>query len=179
MKPRPRFRPVPIDMTPFVSVALMLIVFFVWLKMIQKEQEMGFVAPEHCKCDPDVSPITASLFLLDSNKIGFLTYDFQNSSAEYSEIGYTSTSLRRMLAKKITRNDSIILVKPTAESTFKNLVNLLDEIQIHGGIQYRLDDTITIGEKKMIAAYQHFKQTHPSQPQTIRLTLYPGLFRYN
>ncbi len=178
MRNRPFHRPIHIDMTPFVSVAYMLIVFFVWLKMIQKEQEMVVIIPDNGKCECDYPYPDAALFLLDSNKVGFLTYHANEKSPEYIETNYTAQGLRKMLARQLTTEAPIILLKPTIESTFENLVDVLDEIRIHGRIRYWLIDEISPGEKKMMAAYLQFKQTQPSQPQTIRLTLYSGRIPY-
>jgi len=158
-------------MTPFVGVALLLIVFFVWMKRLQLPVVREVHGPIRGKFDRR-EPLHTSLFLLDQNKVGFLAYHPENGSADYVETDYSTSGLRMQLARTSSQKRPMLVIKPTAASTYKNLVDVVDEVAIHVRIQYGLEYALTPDEQQMLSAYQGYKRTHPRQPVLMRLPRY-------
>ncbi|WP_425290758.1 ExbD/TolR family protein [Spirosoma linguale] len=173
LKTRRTYTPIRIDMTPFVSVALLLIVFFVLMKMVQRPNQLQVQLPEDGHCIWYNPNADASLFLLANNRIGFLTYRPDGSGAEFIETDYSFKGLRQQLMYLMPNRRTIVLITPTQQATFKNIVDVLDELQIQGPINFRLSYEITPGERKMLHSYEVYKASHPKRPILVHLPLYP------
>ncbi|WP_046580122.1 biopolymer transporter ExbD [Spirosoma radiotolerans] len=176
MKTRRRYTPIRIDFTPFVSVALLLIVFFFWLKLVQRPNYLPYLLPDRGKseCSEPVS-VDAHLFLLANNRVGFLTYRPDGSQAELLETGYSVHQIRDQLLSITLNHDyrAIVAISPTSQATFKNIVDVLDELQILGHIQYYLNYDLSSEEKNMLEKYARYKATNSKLARSMNLTLYP------
>ncbi|WP_461148659.1 ExbD/TolR family protein [Spirosoma pulveris] len=173
MKTRRTYTPIRIDMTPFVSVALLLIVFFVMMKTVQRPNQLPVQVPDDGKCFWYNPKADACLFLLANNRVGFLTYRPDGSGAEFMETDYSLKGLRMQLMYLTPSNRTIVLITPTRESTFKNIVDVLDELQIQGPINFRLSYELTLGERNMLHSYKLYKASHPKRPILVHSPLYP------
>lgn len=175
MKTRRTYTPIRIDFTPFVSIALLLIVFFFWVKLVQRPNYMQGGLPELSKhgC---VDPLAADahLFLLANNRIGFLTYRPDGSQAEFLETGYSVREIRNQLLG-ITLNHNYgatIIISPTNQATFKNIVDVLNELQIVGHIRFWLNYDLTSEERIMLEKYERYKATKSTSALFVNLPLY-------
>lgn len=149
MRNRPFHRPIHIDMTPFVSVAYMLIVFFVWLKMIQQDRQMEVWAADNASIDVQscFSSPYISLYLLGNNRIGF---SIKSHRITQTRIYERPDSLRKALRENVFSEPPPVLIKPTSESTFKNLVDVLDELHIMKYPKYLLVDELYPAEQQVL-----------------------------
>jgi len=174
MKTRHTYTPIRIDFTPFVSIALLLIVFFLWMKLIQRPNYMPNILPDHGKseCTEPVS-VDAHLFLLANNRIGFLTYRPDGSQAELLETGYSVREIRnQLLAITLNHNyGAIVAISPTNQATFKNIVDVLDELQILGHIHYYLNYDLSPEERIMLERYEHYKATNSKSALFVNIPL--------
>ena len=163
------------DMTPLVNIALLLIVFFAWVKQLQQSTVMQFHLPIRCKCEDDPVPISANLYLLDANKICFLTYLPDQRSAEAIEIDYTASQLRARLSLLSTtalHKRTTILIVPTPESTIKNLVDVLNALKTNGRISYVLSSQLIQAEKRLLNDYQLYRRNHSHDPISMPFSFY-------
>ncbi|MBD2751608.1 biopolymer transporter ExbD [Spirosoma validum] len=172
---RQTYTPIRIDFTPFVNVALLLIVFFVWLKTVQRENVMQMNIPGGIMCYYGWKPkADANLFLLDNNRIGFLNYNLNGVGPEFIETDYSAAGIKNQLIS-ITLNHNygaIVLITPTKLSTFKNLVDILDEVRMTGHIKFCFNDVLTPAEQKLIASYERYKNAHPTTALFIHRAFY-------
>ncbi|GAB3953761.1 hypothetical protein GCM10028805_38140 [Spirosoma harenae] len=178
MKTRRTYTPIRIDFTPFVDTAFLLLTFFMLIKTIQKPNQMRVDLPDDNGCFESFPPASATLFLLGNNRIGFLTYQRDGSNAEFLETGYSSEGLRKQLMYLMPDKRTVVLIIPTVQSTYKNLVDVFDELQIHGKIRFRLAYELTSGEKSLLQKYETYKATNPSASKLIRMSLYKGVWDY-
>ncbi|SOD89071.1 Biopolymer transport protein ExbD/TolR [Spirosoma fluviale] len=76
MKTRQTYTPIRIDMTPFVSIALLLIVFFVWQKALKRPAILGVTIPADCHKyeSPEYPRKVICLYLLDKDQVGIMQY---------------------------------------------------------------------------------------------------------
>ena len=174
-----RTRPIPrADMTPLVNIALLLIVFFVFVKQKERPVSRQLNVPDrypmHGYCCGPARP-AASIFLLDSNRVGYLSYR-PDSTAEYLETDYSRHGLRRQLRLTALKEHPFVLLIPTTQSTVENLVDALDELTINKQTWYSLAYQLLPGEQRMMAVYQQYKQTNPQQPVSMRMSLYSKRF---
>lgn len=180
MKPYPRRRPIPrVDMTPFVSVALLLITFFVWLRMLQRPNALGVAFPDPSATFCGEAPrANACLFLLGKNRIGLLAYHSNTTEADFVETDYSLTGLREKLIPLLADKSLIVLVTPTEQATFKNLVDVFSVFrQIEGSrFSLRIYSQITTEERRMLDAYQEYKRKGTKLPVHMHIKLYSNSF---
>ncbi len=165
-----------IDFTPLASVALLLIFFFVFLESRKRESVIPLNIPGGIMCQHgDPAHVDARLFLLANNRIGFLRYSLQGSEAEFSEIGYAKNELEAELIRMTLNHayGAIVLITPSDESTYKNLVDMVSGINSAGDIRFSLNDYLTEGERDMLFQYEFYKSKNPTEPVSMRLNLYP------
>ena len=160
------------DMTPLVNIALLLIVFFVWVKQSQRPVTTLLQAFHKGKYE-SYAPVHATLFLLAHNRLGLLTYLPDSTSAEFKAIDYSTEGLRAELAKMAkSATRPIVVIVPTAQSTFKNIVDVLDELTINGRVHHTMTYEPLPGEQRLLDLYELYKQAKPITPFSIYLPIY-------
>lgn len=92
------------------------------------------------------------LVLTDNNHISFFTGDdaSQAQNTNYSAEGLRNILLqkREIVAQKFgNAKEMIVLVKPTSKSTYKNFIDVIDELEINSITRYMLTD-LSLNEKK-------------------------------
>jgi len=143
---RRRFHPaVRIDMTPMVDLGFLLITFFVFTATMSVPNTMKLYMPH----DGDSTPVRKSKILTvilgNDNKVYAYEGAFEDALREnsiiptnYGEsdgIGNLIRQKQKLLQKSNTENgkdDLVFLIKPTKRSTYKNIIDALDETTING-----------------------------------------------
>ena len=147
MKAYRLYHPIRIDMTPFVSIALLLIVFFVWIKMRQQPNVLSIWNVQGCRkgIEPARSKNVLEILLLEGDSIQFC--HFRTGSvcrANFVNTHRRSTVLREALIRHrpetlISKGELAIVIRPMAASTFGSFVDVLDELRIAGNLPYLID----------------------------------------
>ncbi|CAN5647371.1 biopolymer transporter ExbD [soil metagenome] len=127
-----------VDLTPMVDLGFLLINFFVFTTSITKPTAMKLNLPD----DPDSNPATAAegktlSILLGANNIIYY-YEGQNIANMHIS-NFSSVGLRKVIRnkKQLVRtkygdgNETVVLIKPTTEASYSNVIDALDEIQIN------------------------------------------------
>jgi biopolymer transport protein ExbD len=148
-----------IDMTPMVDLGFLLLTFFVLTTTMATPKSMPIVLPEVPKPDapkPDKIAEGKVLHLLldKDDKI----YYYQGVAAdavaneggaaeqlEFKQTNYSKDGIRKVIFEyrqkvdaKYGKNEMIILIKPTDVSRYKNVVDILDEMNITVQKKYAL-----------------------------------------
>jgi biopolymer transport protein ExbD len=141
-----------IDMTPMVDLGFLLITFFIFTTTMSEKNTMRLYMPANGGTPPAISESRVLTVLLSSNnkvyayegkfedamkqnKIESTTYDVSDG------IGNLIRNKQRRLQrtdKKEGRNGLIFLIKPTKQSTYRNVVDALDETIINGVTKYMI-----------------------------------------
>lgn len=150
-----------VDLTPMVDLGFLLITFFVFTTTMAQPKAMGIVYPKESN---QLSPLCESCVLTvipaANNKLYYYEGILQNSDG-LKETSFNAEGLRQLLlAKKETvktargnADELSLIIRPADESTYKNFVDVLDEINITGVKRYFIDD-ITVFEKQLLAMRQ-------------------------
>ncbi|HRK72677.1 MAG TPA: biopolymer transporter ExbD [Rhodothermales bacterium] len=141
-----------IDFTPMVDLAFLLITFFMLTTTFAKPQAMEINMPEKEKPgDPDPPQVKAStvmtLLLGKDNKIVYyegLPEEGANTKTEVTDFG--ANGIRKALIKKKQEVDAredkkdktLVLIKPSDASNYRNLVDSIDEMAITGIKRYAI-----------------------------------------
>lgn len=136
-----------IDMTPLVDLGFLLISFFIFTTEISRPAITNLYVPKDD--DPTPIPESKSLTILLANKNNIFYYNgdmtkaiknkqvFQTSYNESDGVGDVIRQKQNELLKRnLDKKELIILIKPGITSTYKNVVDALDEMLINGVTRY-------------------------------------------
>ena len=134
-----------VDLTPMVDLGFLLITFFVFTSAISRPTAMKLVLPAEGKPTRISASKTLNLILAGGNKIFYYDGDDVQhaASSDYSAGGIRSIIQRKKSQVQKEFRDAmqtIVLIKPTANSSYQNIINALDEMEINGIKIYMLAD---------------------------------------
>lgn len=135
-----------VDLTPMVDLGFLLITFFVFTSTISKATAMDMNSPDDK--EPKINDLVCescaiTVIPVGDNKLYY--YEGDEKTAVYRLTDYSSTGLRALLVRKkkevaALKRDAVLIIKPSSVSTFKNLVNIIDESNIAMYPKYYLDN---------------------------------------
>lgn len=140
-----------IDMTPMVDLVFLLITFFMLATTLNVPSVMPVVVPkESKKGDPTPPPVkmskTHTLVLAEKHKI--FHYKLLGEGGQERPEVTDFKGIRKLLKKRVKEvkqqfpndknNDLIVLIKFHKGSTYKDMVDILDEINIVGVKKYAI-----------------------------------------
>ena len=121
-----------VDLTPMVDLGFLLITFFIFTTTVSQPTSMNLNMPKDTK-DPNLDTKvkeSGSLTLL-LGKGNVIYYYFGNDPAKMQTTGYKD--VRDVILKKKASTpepDLFIIIKPDKDATYKNAVDILDEMKI-------------------------------------------------
>ncbi len=140
-----------IDMTPMVDLAFLLLTFFVMTTTLNKPQTMEITMPEKPK-EQDKPPVVnekrvLTLVLGGNNKV-YWYLGITDPKVELSD--FSNDGIRKVLLQQNAQiKEMVVLIKPSDESKYRNVVDILDEMNISNIARYALVD-ITPVDKELI-----------------------------
>ncbi|MFN7675922.1 ExbD/TolR family protein [Flavobacterium sp.] len=156
-----------VDLTAMVDLAFLLITFFMLTTSLSKPQSMDLGLPDkEDKKEPEKDikvdqRRTMTIIMGDNDKIkwyhGLLEapeVDGKPTDAEYGKNGLRKEILKRVVSiPQVTGSKDkglIVIIKPSKKSTYRNLVDVLDEMAICKVPTYAIVNDITPEEKSLI-----------------------------
>ncbi|MFI5136046.1 MAG: ExbD/TolR family protein [Chitinophagales bacterium] len=142
-----------IDMTPMVDLGFLLVTFFILTTTMTKPKAMQVVMPDKdVKDTTQMSKIRASeamTILLGANDKVYYYYgendNPQIQTTDYKKIrdtliAHNNSVLNLETANGWDKKGVIVLIKPTNDSKYENLVDMLDEMKITDIKSYAIVD---------------------------------------
>jgi biopolymer transport protein ExbD len=135
-----------IDMTPMVDLAFLLLTFFMLTTTFNKPQTMEIIMPEKPKEEEDQPLVNEkkviTLLLGKEDKI----YWYQGITDPAVEVtDFSKDGIRKVLLEhNAAIKDMMVLIKPSDESRYKNVVDILDEMNITNIKRYAIVDITTV-----------------------------------
>ncbi|WP_461450534.1 ExbD/TolR family protein [Mucilaginibacter sp.] len=139
-KVRTKKKATRVDLTAMVDLAFLLITFFILTTTLNKPKALELVMPD--KDDKNTQlPVpesrTMTLLLGDNDKLEWFVGE--PGKTQPAVIGYGKEDLRKVLVDQNTAikashggEPMIVVIKPSAQSTYKNMVSVMDELNITG-----------------------------------------------
>jgi biopolymer transport protein ExbD len=130
-----------VDLTPMVDLGFLLITFFIFTTSLSEPRVLKMALPKDV---PDINkqtqPESGVLTLLPGSHDQ--VYYYERADPESMRSVAFSGIRSVILSKKVrTRpNDFMVIVKAGPECSFKNVVNILDEMAINGVKHYAMVD---------------------------------------
>ncbi|MFN4080419.1 MAG: ExbD/TolR family protein [Saprospiraceae bacterium] len=161
-----------IDFTPMVDLGFLLITFFMLTTTLAKPQIMALVMPEKDVKKDDLEPVKESkvlTLLLGGNDKVYWYEGITNPTLDSTD--YSAEGLRRVILDKMEKVKGVfgledyedfktkeprkgsylnVIIKPTKDSRYKNLVDALDEMAINK-VRYYVILDVSEAEEKFIA----------------------------
>lgn len=116
-----------------VDLGFLLITFFILTTTMQEHQAIKLILPKDSPITTQVPESKTLTFILNRND-SISYYDGFAKNIRQISFGAMRNIIQQkqisLTNKKINRNDLILIIKPTNESTYKNFIDALDEIYI-------------------------------------------------
>ena len=140
-----------IDMTPMVDLAFLLLTFFVMTTTLNKPQTMEITMPEKPKVEdkqPMVNEKRVLTLVLGGEDKVYWYLGITDPKVELSN--FSNDGIRKVLLQQNAQiKEMVVLIKPSDESKYKNVVDILDEMNISNIARFALVD-ITPVDKELI-----------------------------
>lgn len=140
-----------VDLTPMCDLGFLLITFFIFTTTLAEPTSMNLAMPKDTK-DPNLLnkvKESGSLTLM-LGKSNVIYYYFGNDPTKMQTTGYKDVRKIILDKKKNTPADDLyIIIKPDKDATYKNAVDVLDEMTINDVKRYSMIDP-TPDEYKLI-----------------------------
>ncbi len=143
-----------VDLTPMVDLGFLLITFFVFTTSMSTPKVMPMLTPKESTTPEDEICESCVITVLAGANNTLYYYEGMDKSIVYKTTSYNANGLRAVLinkkikAKNLNR-EVILIIKPGVASTFKNLINIIDESNICMYKRYYLDKVTLAEENKM------------------------------
>lgn len=150
-----------VDLTPMVDLGFLLITFFVFTTSISKPTAMKIILPENKNVkEPTLTAEGKTINLIPGDHDQLFYYEGSNSN-DIHVTNYSADGIRTVLQQKKNAvhskygnaDETVVLIKPMPGCSYKNLVDVLDEMQINMMGTYVLMD-IQQEEKKNVTSFQ-------------------------
>ncbi|TDO94278.1 ExbD/TolR family protein [Flavobacterium sp. 245] len=156
-----------VDLTAMVDLAFLLITFFMLTTSLSKPKSMDLSLPDKDPLDK-TPPVkvdenrTMTVMMGENNKMVYYMGLLVAPKVGPKDIAYGKDGIRRELLKQKKevlaysaalgkpKNGIIVIIKPTKKSTYKNLVDMLDEMAITGVDTYAIVPEFSPEETKLI-----------------------------
>lgn len=127
-------------MTPMVDLAFLLLTFFMLTTTFNKPQTMEITMPEKVKKDDvqtEVNEKKVLTLILGKDDKVFWYKGITDPQVEVTD--FSQDGIRKVLLQQNAVTDKmIVLIKPSEESRYKNMVDILDEMNITNMQRYAI-----------------------------------------
>lgn len=140
-----------LDMTPMVDLAFLLITFFIFTSTMSTPTTLDLFMPKDTKKDEELNKAKESgaltVLLGKDNHVYY--YEGQLSVDEAGN-NFKSTNFKGIRdviidkKKRTPEEDLVIVIKPNEEATYKNTVDILDEMTINQVKRFALVDILEV-----------------------------------
>jgi biopolymer transport protein ExbD len=117
-----------------VDLGFLLITFFILTTTMQQPTEMKLILPKDSPITTNVAESKTLTFIL--NKHDSISY-YDGFAKEIKQANFSA--MRNIIQQKqinlvnnhIDKNELVLIIKPTKESTYKNFIDAMDEVYIN------------------------------------------------
>jgi len=125
-----------IDLTPMVDLGFLLITFFIFTTTLSQPKAMRLNLQQDGPYMPIPESKTLNLVLATDNRVYYYHGRDLNTGAF---VDYSSNGLRAIIQNKLAEvakrwgnsNGTVVLIKPTSGASYRDIVAVLDEMQIN------------------------------------------------
>jgi biopolymer transport protein ExbD len=147
-----------VDMTPMVDLGFLLITFFIFTATLSTPNTMRLIMPKDEKDPENQTEVKESgaltILMGKGNQVYYYEGQMQADGSNFKSSSYAD--IRKVIeekkknVKQLGRSlgypkdsldkDMVVVIKPNAEATYKNTVDILDEMTINNIMRFALID---------------------------------------
>ncbi len=147
-----------VDLTPMVDLGFLLITFFIFTTTMSQPTAMKLFLPKDTEKPEEQNKVKESgaLTLMLGNENNIFYYEGQLAPDGSNFKSTNFKEIRKIIIDKKRSTDPedfVVVIKPSPESTYKNTVDMLDEMTINDVKRYALVD-ISEAELQVVKASQ-------------------------
>jgi len=134
-----------VDMTPMVDLGFLLITFFIFTSTMSQPTAMNLFMPKDVDKPEEQNKVKESgafTIMLGKNDVVYF-YEGMDPAAEGNFRTATFKTIRDEIIRKrqnTSTEDLVMIIKPTPDATYKNTVDILDEMTINEIKRYAMVD---------------------------------------
>jgi biopolymer transport protein ExbD len=140
-----------VDLTAMVDLAFLLVTFFMLTTTLSKAKAMDLAMPDKNEEKPqDQEPIAASrtvtVLLGANNRLEWFVGVPTDPKSAPTVDNYGKDGIRKVLIekgaeiKRTTGKDMFVIIKPSDKSIYKNMIDIIDELNITNNKLYAIVD---------------------------------------
>ncbi|GAC1527836.1 MAG: biopolymer transporter ExbD [Sediminibacterium sp.] len=153
-----------VDLTPMVDLGFLLITFFIFTTTMSQPTAMRLFLPKDADKPEDQNKAKQSgvitILLGKDNHVFYYEGELDNSASNFKSSGFKD--IRNVLLDKKARTpekDLVVILKPSSQCTYKNVVDILDEMTINVLTRYALVDISPVEEQLVEKSEQNAAAT--------------------
>lgn len=134
-----------VDMTPMVDLGFLLITFFIFTSTMSQPTAMNLFMPKDVDKPEEQNKVKESgafTIMLGKNDVVYY-YEGMDPSTEGNFRSASFKTIRDEIIRKrqnTSSEDLVMIIKPTPDATYKNTVDILDEMTINEIKRYAMVD---------------------------------------
>jgi biopolymer transport protein ExbD len=149
-----------VDLTPMVDLGFLLITFFIFTTTMSQATAMKLFLPKDADKPEDQNKAKQSgvitILLGKDNNVFYYEGELDNSASNFKSSNFHD--IRDVLIRKKNsvkeEKDFVVILKPSDECTYKNVVDILDEMTINVCKKYALVDISDVEAKLVVMSEQ-------------------------
>lgn len=134
---RMRKKSTQVNLTAMVDLGFLLITFFVFNSTMSQAKAMNLNIPNDKTSTFDPVCETCAITVVLGKENSLYYYEGMDADARYKSTDYSAAGNRNILMQKKKKvlalrykDDCILIIKPSRNATFKNLIDMIDEAGI-------------------------------------------------
>lgn len=144
-----------VDLTPMVDLGFLLITFFIFTTTMSQPTAMRLFLPKDTEKPEEQNKVKASgaltLILAKNNSIFYYEGELAPDGSNFKSTNFKDIRDIIINKKRSTNpEDFVVVIKPTPDATYKNTVDMLDEMTINEVKRYALVDIFDV-ELQLVA----------------------------
>ncbi|MES2004958.1 MAG: biopolymer transporter ExbD [Bacteroidota bacterium] len=156
-----------VDLTPMVDLGFLLITFFIFTTTMSQATAMKLNLPKDADKPEDQNKAKQSgvitILLGKDNNVFYYEGELDNTASNFKSSNFHD--IRDVLIKKKNSvkelKDFVVILKPSDECTYRNVVDILDEMTINVCTRYALVD-ITDIETQLVKKSEEMAAANPN-----------------
>jgi biopolymer transport protein ExbD len=148
-----------VDMTPMVDLGFLLITFFIFTSTMSSPATMDLFMPKDTDKDEELNKAKESgaltIMLGKNDHVFYYEGQLAPDGSNFKSTSFDpEKGIRKVIIDKkrsTSAEDMVVVIKPSPEATYKNTVDMLDEMTINDVKRFALVD-IAEGEEQLIKA---------------------------
>lgn len=141
-----------VDLTPMVDLGFLLITFFIFTTTMSQPTALRLFLPKDTEKPEEQNKAKASgaltIMLAKNNGIFYYEGELAPDASNFKSTGFKE--IRDIIINKkksVKPEDFVVVIKPNKESSYKNVVDMLDEMTINVVKRYALVDISPVEEE--------------------------------